>query len=60
MEKFMREEIFYVADDYAENLVQQYTGQKRQKMIEDLRNTLRVLKFFIHRCAQRRTLLSER
>ena len=45
MEKFMREEIFYVADDYAENLVQQYTGQKRQKMIEDLRNTLRVLKF---------------
>lgn len=46
MEKFMREEIFYVADDYAENLVQQYTGQKRQKMIEDLRNTLRVLKFY--------------
>lgn len=46
MEKFMREEIFYVADDYAENLVQQYTGQKRQKMIENLRNTLRVLKFY--------------
>ena len=46
MEKFMREEIFYVADDYAENLVQQYTGQKRQKMIDDLRNTLRVLKFY--------------
>lgn len=46
MEKFMREKIFYVADDYAENLVQQYTGQKRQKMIEDLRNTLRVLKFY--------------
>lgn len=46
MEKFMREEIFYVADDYAENLVQQYTGQKRQKMIEDLRNTLRILKFY--------------
>lgn len=46
MEKFMREEIFYVADDYAENLVQQYTGQKRQKMIEDLRRTLRILKFY--------------
>ncbi|MCH5344933.1 MAG: N-6 DNA methylase [Acetatifactor sp.] len=46
MEKFMREEIFYVADDYAENLVQQYTGHKRQKMIEDLRNTLRILKFY--------------
>lgn len=46
MEKFMREKIFYVTDDYAENLVQQYTGHKRQKMIEDLRNTLRILKFY--------------
>lgn len=46
MEKFMREEIFYVPDDYAENLVQQYTGQKRQKMIEDLKGTLRILKFY--------------
>ncbi|MEY8496089.1 N-6 DNA methylase [Lachnospiraceae bacterium 29-91] len=46
MEKFMREKIFYVADDYAENLVQQYTGQKRHKMIEDLRRTLRSLKFY--------------
>lgn len=46
MEKFMREEIFYIADDYAENLVQQYTGHKRQKMIEDLRSTLRILKFY--------------
>ncbi len=46
MEKFMREEIFYVSDDYAENLVQQYTGQKRQKMIEDLKGTLRILKFY--------------
>lgn len=46
MEKFMHEEIFYVADDYPEKLVQQYTGQNRQKMIEDLRNTLRILKFY--------------
>ncbi len=46
MEKFMREEIFYVPDDYAEKLVQQYTGQRRQKMIEDLRGTLRILKFY--------------
>lgn len=46
MEKFMREEIFYIADDYAENLVLQYTGHKRQKMIEDLRGTLRILKFY--------------
>lgn len=46
MEKFMREEIFYVSDDYAENLVKQYTKQKREKMIEELRNTLRILKFY--------------
>lgn len=46
MEKFMREEIFYVSNDYAENLVKQYTKQKRVKMIEELRNTLRILKFY--------------
>lgn len=42
----MKEDIFYVADDYAEKLVQQYTGQKRSKMIEELKSTLRVLKFY--------------
>ena len=46
MEKFMREKIFYISDDYAENLVKQYTKQKRVKMIEELRNTLRILKFY--------------
>lgn len=46
MEHFMKEKIFYVSDDYAENLVQQYTGQKRQKMIDDLKQTLRILKFY--------------
>ena len=46
MEKFMKEEIFYVSDDYAEKLVYQYTGQKREKMIEDLKGTLRILKFY--------------
>lgn len=46
MEKFMREKIFYIADDYAEKLVQQYTGQKRAKMIAELKNTLRILKFY--------------
>ena len=46
MEQFMKEKIFYVSDDYAENLVQQYTGQKRQKMIDDLKHTLRILKFY--------------
>ncbi len=46
MEKFMREEIFYVPDTYAEDLVQQYFGHKRKNMIEDLKKTLRILKFY--------------
>lgn len=46
MEKFMREEIFYVSDSYAEDLIQQYTGHKREKMIADLKKTLRILKFY--------------
>lgn len=46
MERFMREEIYYVADDYAEQVIQSYTGQKRTKLIEELKNTIRVLKFY--------------
>lgn len=46
MEEFLKEDIFYISDDYAENLVKQYTGQKRKKMIAELQNTLRVLKFY--------------
>jgi len=46
MEKFMREEIFYVPDTYAEDLVQQYSGHKRKNMIDDLKKTLRILKFY--------------
>ena len=46
MEDFMKEEIFYVPNDYAENLFQQYTGQQRASAIEDLNNTIRILKFY--------------
>lgn len=46
MEDFMKEEIFYVPNDYAEKLFIQYTGQKREQAIEDLKNTIRVLKFY--------------
>ena len=46
MEKFMKEEIFYVPDNYAEELVQQYTGQKRKNLISQLKQTLRILKFY--------------
>lgn len=46
MQKFMKEDIFYVSDDYAENLVHKFTGQKRVKMIQELKGTLRILKFY--------------
>lgn len=46
MEEFMREKIYYVEADYAEKLFQQYTGSKRKAAIEDLKNTIRILKFY--------------
>ena len=47
MEKFMGEEIYYVSDDYAENLfAQKLNDGKRKAAIEDLRNTIRILKFY--------------
>lgn len=46
MEMFMREEIYYVPADYPEWLFITYTGSKRKKAIEDLQNTIRILKFY--------------
>lgn len=46
MEKFMREKIYYISADYPEWLFSTYTGSKRKKAIEDLRNTIRILKFY--------------
>lgn len=46
MEKFMREEIYYVSADYPEWLFSTYTGSKRKKAIEDLQKTIRILKFY--------------
>lgn len=46
MEKFMREEIYYVPADYPQWLFSTYTGAKRKKAIEDLQNTIRILKFY--------------
>lgn len=42
----MREEILYVPADYPEWLFLTYTGSKRKSAIEDLRNTIRILKFY--------------
>lgn len=46
METFMKEKIFYVSSDYPEWLFATYTGSKRKKAIEDLQNTIRILKFY--------------
>lgn len=46
MDEFMKEKIIYIADDYAEKIVEQYTGQKRERLVEELNKTLRVLKFY--------------
>ncbi len=46
MEKFMCEKIFYVPANYPEWLFTTYTGRKREKAIEDLREKIRILKFY--------------
>lgn len=46
MEEFMREKIFYVGEDYAERFIQQCTGENRREAIEDLKQTIRILKFY--------------
>ena len=46
MDEFMKEKTFYIPDDYAKKLITQYTGHNRTKMIEELNNTLKILKFY--------------
>lgn len=47
MEKFMGEEINYIDDDYAQRLFsQQLNASHRKAAIEDLRNTIRILKYY--------------
>lgn len=46
MDKFMKEEIFYISSEYPLNLFQTYKGQNRKNAIEDLKETFRKLKFY--------------
>jgi len=46
MDEFMKEKIFYISDDYAEKIINTYTGQNRKNLINELNNTLRILKFY--------------
>ena len=46
MDKFMKEDIFYVDPDYAKRLFSVYKGENRKNAIADLQRTIRNLKFF--------------
>lgn len=46
MDKFMKEEIFYISSEYPLNLFRTYKGQNRKNAIEDLKETFRKLKFY--------------
>lgn len=46
MEEFMKEKVIYVPADYADNLFRQYKGSQRKAAIEELKQTLRILKFY--------------
>ena len=46
MEDFMGEKIFYVPADYPEWLFTTYTGTQRKKAIEDLKEKIKILKFY--------------
>ncbi|HHT66742.1 MAG TPA: N-6 DNA methylase [Erysipelotrichaceae bacterium] len=46
MDKFMKEEIFYVSSEYPVNLFRNYKGHNRKNAIDDLKETFRKLKFY--------------
>lgn len=46
MEKFMCEKILYVSSDYPEWLFSNYTGSKRKNAINDLKEKIKILKFY--------------
>lgn len=46
MEEYLREEIFYVPDNYMENALRLYRGDKRKHLLAELNGTLRKLKFY--------------
>lgn len=46
MEDFMKEKIFYVEANYPEWLFSHYTGQQRKHAIADLKEKIKILKFY--------------
>lgn len=46
MEKFLKEDVFYVSSEYPTLLFSEYNGGKRKNAIHNLRETFRKLKFY--------------
>ena len=46
MRQLMREEVLYIPSSYANDVINRYTGQKRTRLIAELNDTLRKLKFY--------------
>ncbi|MCQ2754927.1 MAG: type I restriction enzyme HsdR N-terminal domain-containing protein, partial [bacterium] len=46
MKEYMNEEVIYVEEEYPENLIQQYSGRQRARMLKSLKDTIRKLKFY--------------
>lgn len=46
MKEFMKEEIFYVADDYVKNVLKTSLGENREQLEKELNNTITKLKFY--------------
>lgn len=46
MDRFMKEEIFYIPNEYAQDIFSRYQGGDRSHAIDELKNTIRKLKFY--------------
>lgn len=46
MQKLMREEVLYVPGNYVESVISRYTGHNRTRLVAELNDTLRKLKFY--------------
>ncbi len=46
MKEFMKEEIFYVSDDYVKNILKTSLGENREQLEKELNDTITKLKFY--------------
>ena len=46
MQDFMKEEVFYVADEYTDKMLREYNSQNRTQFVNELKGLIRKLKFY--------------